>query len=79
MAEVKADQVLDTKGELCPMPVVRARLALDKLQRGQVLQVLATDPASCDDFPAFCRAQGHTLVEGKGEHGTYVFLIRKGG
>jgi len=79
MVELKIDQVLDTKGELCPMPVVRARLAMDKLQPGQVLQVLATDPASCDDFPAWCRAQGHQLVDSRREAEVYIFFIRKGG
>ncbi|MBI2919406.1 MAG: sulfurtransferase TusA family protein [Chloroflexi bacterium] len=73
------DQVVDTKGELCPMPVVRARLAMDKLRPGQVLQVVATDPASCDDFPAWCRAQKHTLVESRQAQGVYTYLIRKGG
>lgn len=79
MVEVKADQILDAKGELCPMPVVRARLAMDKLRSGQVLQVLSTDPASCDDFPAWCRAQKHALLESRQEQDIYIYLIRKGG
>lgn len=79
MANLKVDQILDAKGELCPMPVVRSRLAMDKLKPGQVLQVLSTDPASCDDFPAWCRAQKHTLVESSQESGIYLYLIRKGG
>lgn len=72
-------QVLDVKGELCPMPVLKARLALDRLQPGQVIQVLATDPASCDDMPAFARAQGHRLLEARSENGVYIYLVQKGG
>lgn len=72
-------QVLDVTGELCPMPVVKARLALDKLQPGQVLKVVATDPASCDDMPAFARAQGHRLLEAQSEKGVYTYLVQKGG
>jgi len=72
-------QVLDVKGELCPMPVVKARLALDRLQAGQVIQVIATDPASCDDMPAFCRYQGHKLLEARSENGVYTYWVQKGG
>ncbi len=79
MAEAKIDQVVDVKGELCPMPIVRARLAMDKLHAGQVIQVVATDPASRDDFSAWCRAQKHALLESKEAQGVYTYLIRKGG
>ncbi|MFQ5826450.1 MAG: sulfurtransferase TusA family protein, partial [Dehalococcoidia bacterium] len=38
MAEIKVDQVLDTKGLLCPMPVVKAKLAIEEMETGQVLK-----------------------------------------
>ncbi len=59
MTTYKETQVLDVTGELCPMPVVKTRLALDKLAQGQIIKVIATDVASCDDMPAFAREQGH--------------------
>lgn len=70
------DQVLDAKGLNCPLPVLRAKLALKKLPTGGVLQILATDPGAVGDFEAFCRATGNELVESKTEEGVYTFLIK---
>lgn len=78
MSVVVADRTLDTKGYLCPMPVVKAKLALEEIAPGQVLQVLATDPGSQQDFPAFCREAGHQLIATAKEKGVYIFHIRKG-
>ena len=78
MTTYKEAQVLDVSGELCPMPVVKTRLALDKLTHGQIIKVIATDVASCDDMPAFARAQGHKLLEARSEKGTYTYWLQKG-
>ena len=76
---IKADVVVDTKGLLCPMPVVKAKLALEDMKPGQVAKVLATDPGSQQDFPAWCSETGNKLLlaqeEGKG---LYTFFIEKG-
>lgn len=61
------------------MPVVKTRLALDKLAQGQIIKVIATDVASCDDMPAFARSQGHKLLESQNEKGSYTYWIQKGG
>lgn len=79
MSTAVADRILDTKGYLCPIPVVKAKLALDEMAPSQVLQVLATDPGSQQDFPAFCRETGHLLLATGKEKGVYIFNIRKGG
>ncbi|MBI4299596.1 MAG: sulfurtransferase TusA family protein [Chloroflexi bacterium] len=78
MAEVKVDKIVDTKGQLCPMPVVRAKLAIEDMQPGQVLRVLATDPASPKDFVAWCQETGNKLISNSKEGGTFVFIIEKG-
>ena len=78
MAEIKIDEVLDTKGLLCPMPVVKAKLAIEEMETGQVLQVLATDPASPTDFAAWCRETGNPLVDSSKDGKVFVFAIRKG-
>jgi tRNA 2-thiouridine synthesizing protein A len=57
-----AHQALDTKGLLCPLPVLRARKALKLLAVGDRLAVEATDNAAAADFTAFCAATGHKLV-----------------
>jgi len=55
-------QTLDLKGLKCPLPVLRARKALNGMAPGEALVVLVTDPAAPDDFRAFCEQAGHGLV-----------------
>lgn len=69
---------LDAKGLACPMPVVKARLELDKLSAGEVLQVVATDPGSVSDFDNFTKMSGHELLESRQDGDVYTYLIRKG-
>nr|WP_103332202.1 sulfurtransferase TusA family protein [Pseudotabrizicola formosa] len=72
------DIEVDAAGLLCPLPVLRARKRLKTMQAGQVLRVLATDPASVIDMPHFCRQSGDTLLAAHQEGALHVFLIRKG-
>jgi tRNA 2-thiouridine synthesizing protein A len=69
---------LDAKGLSCPLPVVKARLEIDKLGSGDVLQVTATDPGSVADFESWTKMSGHELLESHEEDGVYTYLIRKG-
>jgi TusA-related sulfurtransferase len=71
------DRVLDTRGLSCPMPILKAKKALNDLDPGQVLQVLATDPGATKDFEYFCRHTGHRLMESTESGGEYVFLIKR--
>lgn len=75
--EIKATQVIDTSGEFCPLPVVKAKLAIDKLASGQVLQVIATDPGSLSDFPGWANSTGNKLLSTKQEGGKYIFFFEK--
>ena len=74
-----ADQALDCKGLLCPLPVYRASQAMRKLAAGLVLKVECTDPGSLPDFKAFARQQGHTLLAAEERDGVQVFHLRKEG
>ena len=75
-----ADLNLDARDLICPMPVLKARKALQGLAPGQVLDVLATDAAARKDFPAFCDATGHVLVAVTDEAGGVTrYSIRKAG
>ncbi len=56
------ERVLDARGLICPLPVLRARKILMGLPPGAVLDVQATDPAAEADFQAFCEATGHRLL-----------------
>ena len=79
MAEEFAEDFLDATGLLCPLPVLKARKRLKGLSAGDLLVVHATDPGAEKDFPAFCKAQGHELVESGREGERLIFKIRKGG
>jgi tRNA 2-thiouridine synthesizing protein A len=79
MTEPTADKTLDARGLLCPLPILKAKKALNGLPKGGVLEVLATDPGSVADFEAFCRTTGNTLVEKSADAGDYRFLIRHSG
>lgn len=68
---------LDAKGLNCPLPILRAKKAVNKLDSGQVLKIVATDPGSVKDFEAFCNQTGHKLLESTEEAGTFVFYIQK--
>jgi tRNA 2-thiouridine synthesizing protein A len=74
-----ADQVLDTKGLNCPLPILKAKKALKSLAGGNTLEIISTDPGSVADFAAFCRTTGNELVEQSEEGGIYTYLIRKAG
>jgi tRNA 2-thiouridine synthesizing protein A len=72
-----SETLLDARGLKCPLPVLRARKAIQALTQGAVLHVLATDPGSVSDFQAFCEATGHVLVERGEEGGAFSFRVRK--
>ncbi len=72
-----ADEVLDAKGLNCPLPILKAKKALNGLVDGKTLEVLSTDPGSVADFEAFCRATGNELVEHNNDGDIYRFLIKR--
>lgn len=77
MTTVQEDRVLDARGLLCPMPVVKAGKEIKTIGAGQVLKILATDRGAIADFPAWADDTGHELLEWHEEDGVLVFFIRK--
>ncbi len=71
------DEELDASGLNCPLPILRAKKALSKMDAGKVLHIIATDPGSVKDFEAFSKQTGNELMESKEEGGKFLFLIRK--
>ena len=74
-----ATTILDVKGLNCPLPVLRANKVIKGLMAGDMLQVLATDPAAPSDFAAFCETTGHELVDSVEADGVYTITVRKTG
>ena len=73
------EEELDATGLLCPLPVLKARKVMKRLEDGNRLFVRATDPGSVKDFAAFCEAQGHELLSSTTEGEEFHYMIRKGG
>ena len=72
-----ADTELDVKGLNCPMPLLKAKKALNDMDAGMVLMVLATDPGSERDFEVFARQSGNTLLDSTNIDGVYCYYLRK--
>ena len=71
------DANLDTKGLLCPLPVLKLRKTLLGLPPGGTVELLATDRQAWDDVAEFCRETGDTLVERRDDTGTLVFRVTR--
>lgn len=69
---------IDTRGLLCPLPVLRARKRLMAMAPGAVLRVLATDSASVVDMPHFCAQVGHEYLGLDQDGGDLIHRIRRG-
>jgi tRNA 2-thiouridine synthesizing protein A len=72
-----SETLLDTRGLNCPMPILKAKKALNSLTPGQVLQILATDPGAARDFEYFCKHTGHQLLESAEKDGEFMFRIQR--
>ena len=71
------DEALDASGLNCPLPILRAKKALNALDAGQVLRIVATDPGSVKDFEAFAKQTGNELLESTEEDGKFCFKMKK--
>lgn len=71
------DQELDARGLNCPLPILRAKKALNDLGGGQVLRIMATDPGSVKDFEAFAQQTGNELLDSTEVEGEFHFLLKK--
>lgn len=69
---------LDTLGLRCPEPVMLIRKTIRTLQIGDLLEIIADDPATTRDVPSFCRFMDHQLIEVNIESIPYRYLIKKG-
>jgi tRNA 2-thiouridine synthesizing protein A len=75
--KIKPNRELDCVGLYCPEPVFRTRQELDKLDVGQVLKVVADDPAAEEDIPRLVKRLEQQLVEMRKENDRFHFVIKK--
>ena len=72
------DKEVDARGLNCPLPILRAKKALNDMTSGEVLRVLATDPGSVKDFQAFARQTGNELVkQGETTDKAFEFFLKR--
>jgi tRNA 2-thiouridine synthesizing protein A len=77
VAEERYDVFLDTRGLVCPVPLIKTRQALMVVEPGATICVVATDPASKRDFETFCDITGHLLLKNEERDGVFVYVIEK--
>jgi len=74
-----ATDTLDARRLLCPMPVIRAQNRIKTLAKGDILEVICTDPGAKNDVPAWCRINGHEIVSIETQNDEIIIKIAVGG
>jgi tRNA 2-thiouridine synthesizing protein A len=72
------DLELDVRGEACPYPLIRTKQQVEKLQKGEVLKVLAEDPVAPQNIDAWAKKSGNELLAVETNNGIYNIFVRKG-
>lgn len=70
-------KVLDFKGLLCPIPVVKLAKAIGEIELGQTIEAFVTDPSVTADIPAWTRISGHELVVLENQNGQFRVVVRR--
>ncbi|GAB6141396.1 sulfurtransferase TusA family protein [Methylosoma difficile] len=71
--------VLNAKRLLCPMPVIRTQDKVKHMHPGEQLEVQCTDPGVMHDIPAWCRINGHKVLETRAGDHEYFIILEVGG
>lgn len=74
---IEVTRELDTRGLNCPLPILRAKKTLNRMDAGEVLGIVSTDPGSVKDFEAFAAQTGNELLESSEVDGEFHFKVRK--
>ena len=77
-SELPVDQSVDARGLACPLPLLRAKVALNGMNAGQVLYLVATDAGSQRDISRFAELAGHSLLQAQEREGEFHYWLRKG-
>lgn len=78
MTEIQIDERLDACGLACPLPLLKAKQALNAMNAGQVLEVRATDAGSVRDFKAYADLSAHELISTEEVDQVYIHILRRG-
>jgi tRNA 2-thiouridine synthesizing protein A len=70
------DVELDTRDMYCPMPIVKLKKTTKTMEPGQIVKLVATNPGSTRDVPAWTNKTGAKTLESNEENGEYIFIIK---
>ncbi len=76
MSDVSVTEV-DARGLDCPMPLLKAKRALNAMESGEQLRIVATDSGSQRDFKVFAQQSGHQLLSSEVDGDVYRYLLQK--
>jgi len=71
-------ETLNARRLLCPMPVIRVQDKVKFLDAGDELEVICTDPGVLSDIPAWCRINGHQVIDTISDNGDYIITLKVG-
>ncbi len=69
---------LDARRLLCPMPVIRTQDTVNKLAPGEQVEIVCTDPGALNDIPAWCRINGHKVINTQQQDDEIIIIIEVG-
>ena len=69
---------IDCRRLLCPMPVIRVQDKVAELAFGDQLVAVCTDPGALHDIPAWCRVNGHKVIEKRSANGEHIVIVQVG-
>jgi len=75
--DIKSDVTLDAKGLLCPMPILRTKIEMDKLSSGKILEIIATDPAADPDIRAWAKNTGNKFLGSEVNKEVWKIYVQK--
>ena len=76
-APVEADEVLDTVGLYCPVPIIKTAERIKRMEPGRTLEILSDDRVILIDMPAWCRSTGHRYLGARRSDEAFHLFVKK--
>ena len=74
---MQSDITLDTFGLMCPIPIIKTAAQIKDMTTGEILEVQADDDQILEDMPAWCKSNGHELLDIIEEDGEFTLYVKK--
>jgi tRNA 2-thiouridine synthesizing protein A len=71
--------VVDARRLLCPLPVIRVQDRVAELAPGTEVEAVCTDPGVLHDIPAWCRMNGHQVIDTRSNEDEYIVILKVSG